>query len=123
VTDRVKVGAGPGWTAYDEHSVWVGNATDGTVSRIDAGTRHVTATIKVGPNPLDGDVLGDSVWVPLKDGRLVRIGRTGQSNDDVIAHGNSASLNPFVICGYDGSIWAVDFLGSDVLQINPSRFD
>jgi YVTN family beta-propeller protein len=44
-------------------AVWVANATDGTVSRIDPRTRRVVATIDVGGTPLEIDGGPGGVWV------------------------------------------------------------
>jgi YVTN family beta-propeller protein len=44
-------------------AVWVANATDGTVSRIDPRTRRVTATIDVGGAPSEIDGGPGGVWV------------------------------------------------------------
>ena len=47
----IPLAPGIGWTAYDEHSVWVANGTTGTVTRVDAASSTVVATVKVGPSP------------------------------------------------------------------------
>jgi YVTN family beta-propeller protein len=50
----VAVGAG---------AVWVANAIDGTVSRIDPGTRRTIGTIEVGGVPHELSVDQRGVWV------------------------------------------------------------
>jgi DNA-binding beta-propeller fold protein YncE len=61
--------------AAGSDSVWVLNRNTATVTRIDARTRGVTATIAIGvdrvPNALATD--GRSVWVANEDGTLSRI--------------------------------------------------
>ena len=32
----------------------------------------------------------------------------------------SSAANPFVLAGFDGGVWAVDFLGTDVVRIDPA---
>ena len=49
--------------AYGSGSVWVANRLDSTVTRIDAGTGTVTATIPVGNGPSALAVAATGVWV------------------------------------------------------------
>jgi len=50
---------------YGQGAVWVANAADGTVSRIDPVTGKVVKTIKVGGRPV-GVATGDGyVWVTV----------------------------------------------------------
>ena len=107
---------GIGWTAYDEHSVWVANGTTGTVTRDDAASGTVAATIKVGPKPLDGDVVDGVVWVPDKGGDLYPIDASTNAVGRPISSGTG---NPFVVAGGDHLLWAVDFAGTDVVAIDP----
>ena len=60
---KVTVGTSPSGTAFDGSSVWVANELSGTVSRIDAATATVTATITVGTNPAGVLFDGTSIWV------------------------------------------------------------
>jgi len=45
--------------------VWVPNAQDDTVSRIDSATNRVVATIKVGHEPKGIAIEGHNVWVSV----------------------------------------------------------
>ena len=47
-------------------SVWVANAADGTVSRIDPETNEVVKTITVGNAPAGIAVVDGSVWVSVQ---------------------------------------------------------
>ena len=49
--------------AVGEGSVWVVNAKDGTVSRIDPRTNDVAAPIRVGGSPRDVAVGSGRIWV------------------------------------------------------------
>jgi YVTN family beta-propeller protein len=51
--------------AFGAGSVWVANAGDGTVSRIDPVTGRVVRTIEVGGSPTDIVVVGDEDWVTV----------------------------------------------------------
>ena len=118
VVARVIAGGGAGWTAYDETGVWVSNGNDGTVSRIDPTTNAVVATMDVGTKPLDGDVLDGTVWVPDRDGGLYPIDAETNSVGTPV---ESAAVNPFVVAAVEGVLWSVDFLGTDVIRIDPSK--
>src|SRR5947208_2580335 len=47
----VRVGSGPRSLAVSPTAVWVSNAVDGTVTRIDPATRQVVSTITIGGHP------------------------------------------------------------------------
>ena len=59
----VPVGRLPGGVAVFAGSVWVPNALDGTVSRIDAETGEIEATVDVGGFPREVAAGGGAVWV------------------------------------------------------------
>ena len=70
LTERFAVGRGPSAAAAGAGSVWVANARDGTVSRVDAEKRQV-ATIDVGADP-SALAFGDgSAWVASAQRRAV----------------------------------------------------
>src|SRR5215208_3406205 len=55
----------PDWLAVDEAAVWVSNKPKDSISKLDAKTNTVTATVAVGKRPCSGLAIGfDSVWVP-----------------------------------------------------------
>ena len=63
---QISVGDEPVAVAVGADAVWVANAGDGTVSRIDPGTRTVVQTIDVGNRP-SGIVVADGlVWVTVQ---------------------------------------------------------
>ena len=64
VTRRVRVGDRPNGVTYGAGAVWVAN-TDGTVSRFDPGTRHVTK-IHVGGSPAGIAFARGRVWVSVQ---------------------------------------------------------
>jgi YVTN family beta-propeller protein len=114
VTDRLDTGAGAGWTAASGDDLWVMNGSAGTVSHIDARTGAVLRTVRVGPNPLDGDAADGVVWVPLKDGTLVRL---DARTDGVTGRWTSGVADPFVVDVDHGQLWTADFLGTDLVQL------
>ena len=118
VTDRLQAEGGASWTAYDEDTVWFSDPQSGSVTRIDAVTRKVVTTVAVGPSPLDGVVVDGSVYVPDRDGRIFRI---DPATNKVTATLDSTTGNPFVITGAGGRLWAVDFVGTEVVSIDLAR--
>jgi YVTN family beta-propeller protein len=62
----ISVGDAPAAIAVGGVAVWVANAGEGSVTRIDQRTNRVTATIAVGPRPQGIVVAGGSVWVTVR---------------------------------------------------------
>jgi YVTN family beta-propeller protein len=116
VVDRVDVAGLAGWTAYHGDTVWVGVGS--TEVEVDGSTGEIARRVDVGRKPLDGDVLDGVVWVPDGAGDLYPI---EASTGKPLGHLASGTGNPFVISGYDGKVWAVDFAGEDVVAIDPHR--
>jgi YVTN family beta-propeller protein len=65
-TRQIEVGDQPAAVAVGAGSVWVANAGDGTVSRIDPATRKVVKTIDVGNAPAGLVVADGLVWVTVQ---------------------------------------------------------
>jgi virginiamycin B lyase len=96
VTATIAVGAGPVDAVVGAGAVWVANAAEGTVSRIDPATNTVTATIAVGRNPVRLAAGFGSVWVANETSQTVsRIdARTGrlQATIPVVGHVSPSEL-------------------------------
>ncbi|MGI9004953.1 MAG: Vgb family protein [Streptosporangiaceae bacterium] len=114
----IRTGGSPAWTAYAGSTVWVGDQSTGDVLRINARTGSVTARVKVGRTPNDGDVLGRWVWFPDKDGSLYRISTAGGRASGPYP---LPAANPFTLAGYAGRLWIADFGGTSVLVVNPAK--
>ncbi len=71
----IPVGRGPRFLTAGGGSIWTLNQGDGTISRIDAKTRRVTATIKAGIPGTGGEICygAGSVWATVFDIPLTRI--------------------------------------------------
>jgi len=115
VTDRLQAGKGATWTAYSGNDLWVSNGATDTVTRIDAKNRRVVATVKVGPKPLDGVVVGGLAYIPVTDGRVYRVDPATNTVTSVFA--STVSI-PFVITGQGSSLWAADFAGTESVRID-----
>ena len=65
-TATIAVGAQPVSVAADESAVWVANAGNGTVSRIDPETNQVVRTIAIGHTPAGLTLADGLVWVAVQ---------------------------------------------------------
>jgi len=75
VRAQVQVGSKPGGIDAGTSAVWVANAADGTVSKIDLGSGEAAGDpIEVGPEPGAVAIGGEAVWVANNgDGTVTRI--------------------------------------------------
>jgi len=117
VTVRTSIGSAANWTAADGDNLWVGGRFNNDVVHLDATTAEVLGRYEIGALPLDGDVVDGVAWFPDKTGKLHELPADPKSAGRVIDSGVGW---PFVIAGYDGSIWAPDFSGTDLVRIDPS---
>jgi YVTN family beta-propeller protein len=121
VTDRLNAGQRPTWTATDGTGVWISDQATDSVIRVDATTRTVVGTQRLGAAvPLDGDRAGGAIWVPDKSGLLFRI---DPASGRVLGRYRSGVATPFVISGDATSLWAVDYTGTDVVRLDVSTLD
>lgn len=75
ILSKIPVPGGPDWLAMGYGSVWVSNAPDNSISRINPQSATVIAKITVGQDPCLGIGIGfESVWIPnCKDKSLSQI--------------------------------------------------
>jgi YVTN family beta-propeller protein len=120
VIDSVEVGSGPVAIVSGHDSLWVANSEDDTVSRIDAATHEVEATIGV-PSPVDLAVGPDAIWVA--SGIAGTVSRIDPESNDVVATIDLRSSDPFDartvhgIASGEGAVWAA-VTGSRLAQID-----
>ncbi len=118
----VAVGRGAGAPAVGAGSVWVPNTGDGTLSRVDATTNAVMATIRYGPAGQLGDFYDSaafghgSVWVASDEHATVT--RIDPATNQVIATIPVAS-RPAQITVTDGAVWVAHFLQPLATRIDP----
>lgn len=117
VAARIPVGAGPVDVLVGQDAVWVANAAQGTVSRIDPATNTVAATIRVGRNPVRLAVGFGSIWVANETSQTVsRIDvRTGQPQATIPVTGHSSADDLAV---GEGTVWVRS--GNRLLSLDPS---
>ena len=119
VTDRLNVGQRPTWTASDGTDVWLSDAGNNSVIRVDPVARKVIDSQPLGASvPLDGDVAAGSVWIPDKGGRMYRIDPV---SGKVTGRFESGVGVPFVISGSGGTLWVVDYSGTDVVRLDVAK--
>jgi YVTN family beta-propeller protein len=123
---EIPVGLAPGGVAASKDAVWVTNADDHSVSRVDPETNDVRDTIQVGGGPAGLAVVGDDIWVANGlDGTISRI--NGTSNEVVqtvtvgngpsgVAHGEAAV---WVANSADGTVTRVDSESGRVTKTVP----
>jgi YVTN family beta-propeller protein len=119
-TDRlvgeVLVGNGPTKIAYGEGALWVINADDQTVERIELATSTVRQTIKVGYGPTSVAVGARAVWVANGlDGTVSRIDPRTNEVVQKIPVGNG----PRGIAVGAGSVWVVNGDDHTLSRIDP----
>jgi hypothetical protein len=66
--------------------------------------------------PADGDVLGGSAWLPdLRTGDVLRVSAQGV----VLRKIPTGLRGPFVLCVFEGAVWTGDWMGTDVVRVDP----
>ena len=100
------------WLSTSLRDVWVSNGLDGTVTRIDATTNDVVATVKVGDLPVDGAVAPDGlVWIPNKSDSTISIIDPGRN---AVTRTIRSGAGPFVVSVAFGDMWVPSYDGGDV---------
>ncbi|HSC48726.1 MAG TPA: BTAD domain-containing putative transcriptional regulator [Gaiellaceae bacterium] len=123
VVGDVRVGSRPIAIASGAGSIWVANADDGTISRVDVRSREVVDTIGIGGAPASDIAFGaGSVWVVTgSDGRLVRIDPRTDTPMEPIPLGGPSKLAPhgaFAVAATRGAVWVGSASGR-LLRVDP----
>jgi YVTN family beta-propeller protein len=117
VAATIPVGADPVDVLVAAGTVWVANAAQGTISRVDPATNTVTRTIQVGRNPVRLAAGFGSIWVANETSQTVsRLdARTGQPQATIPVTGHSSADDLAV--GED-TIWVRS--GNRLLLLDPA---
>jgi peptide/nickel transport system substrate-binding protein len=116
IVSEVDVGEAPSDVAATPDAVWVTNATDDTVSRIDPATHDVRQTIDVGGGPAGVAVGGGAVWVANGlDGTVSRIDPAANREVQKIIVGNG----PTGVAFGEGAVWVANSVDGTVSRIAP----
>lgn len=117
VTATIPVGNGPHGVAYASGSVWVTDAYDNTVVRVNPSSNTVIATISVGALPRHVTNGAGSIWVSnFDDGTVSRIDPSTNTVLVTITVGN----NPRSLVYGDESIWVANVGDGTVSRIDPA---
>jgi virginiamycin B lyase len=125
--DRLKpeaiypVPGSPDWLAIDEgsHTAWVSNEPQDSVSRLDATSNTVTATIPIG-KPCSGLAVGfGSLWVPsCRDRTVIRIDLETAAVTATI-HASAGNSEGSIVTGAE-SVWIVTDDHGSLARIDPA---
>jgi DNA-binding beta-propeller fold protein YncE len=119
----VRVGRRPVAVAIGLGSVWVANADDGTVSRIDPERHELIRTIGIGAPAIDLAVAADAVWVANgSDGTVSRIDPGADAVVETIDLRGSSELvwNPaYAVDADEESVW-IAAGPRHVLRVDPT---
>jgi peptide/nickel transport system substrate-binding protein len=113
VNQTIAVGGSPAGVAVSPSAVWVANAADGTVSRIDPSANRVVDTVAVGNGPSGVAYGAGKVWVANSaDGTVSQIDPTSGTVERTLpgAVGVTALAMAF------GHIWAVAPASGSVIE-------
>jgi serine/threonine-protein kinase len=115
----VGVGRAPEALAVGGSSLWVTNAGDGTVSRIDLDTAQVSgAPIAVGGRPLGIAAGKTAIWVTnYTDGTVTRLDRTSGA---VLGEPIEVGRRPRGVAVGEGSVWVANAGDGTVTRIDPA---
>jgi YVTN family beta-propeller protein len=116
VAATIPVGAGPVDVLASDGAVWVANAAQGTVSRIDPATNTATSTIRVGRNPVRLAAGFGSIWVANESSQTVsRIDvRSGQLEATIPVTGH---VSPTELAVDTDAVWVKS--GVRVWRLDP----
>jgi streptogramin lyase len=111
-----RVGGSPSWTAWGDGRLWVSDASG--IDDISLGSGRASRHVGLGGKPNDGDIIGGDVWVTDTSGTLHEIDAASGRRLGAWPLGLN---DPFVLAGYAGKLWTVDFMGTNLAEIDPAR--
>jgi YVTN family beta-propeller protein len=117
VAATIPVGASPVDVLVGQDAVWVANAGQGSVSRVDPATNTVIRTVQVGRKPVRLAAGFGSIWVANQTGQSVsRLDvRTGQLQATILVTGHISAEDLAV---GEGTIWVRS--GNRLLSLDPA---
>ena len=116
IAGQYAVGRGPSALAVGGGSVWVANAGDGTVSRIERERAEIV-TIPIGQDPADIAFGAGSLWVTDRAGAVSQVSPSANQVVRRIAAGNAPRG---IVAGY-GALWVASEADRTVGRVDLSR--
>jgi hypothetical protein len=114
---RVRVGDGPALLAGDSRAVWVGNAGESTLMRID-GADVVGAPVELGKQPDDLLLAFGQLWVAGHDGSITRLDAgTGQPAGAPVQIGGA----PLALAASPAGVWVASARNGTVRLLRAPR--
>src|SRR3954452_22086989 len=113
-----KVGHRPSWPSWGDGLLWISRGKGVEQIAVMGGStgrpvKHVGFTA----TPNDGDIVDGTVWIADNSGELRGVdARTGKK----LGVWPLGLTNPFVLAGYAGKLWVVDFRGTALEEIDPA---
>jgi YVTN family beta-propeller protein len=111
----VPIGSAPSGLAFGAGSVWVADALEGTVRRIDPARRRTVATIRVGGQPYALLYVAGSLWVTNADDETV-------SRIDPATNRVRTSIrvgpNPYGVAASGRSLWVANLGAGTVSEVD-----
>ncbi|MEQ1702073.1 MAG: YncE family protein [Ilumatobacteraceae bacterium] len=112
----IAVGQNPYGVVFDGTSIWVSNAADGTLSKVDPATNTVLDTFSVGSTSYGLAFDGDDIWISSGSNFVSRFDRTSNT---VVATVTTDAYPSGI--AFDGThIWVANTMMSSVSKIDPA---
>ncbi len=126
VSESIALDGSPSFLAGDGRNLWITNAAEKTLLRVDTQSRALVKTIGLGTAPNGLATGGGSVWITNDGfGSAPLIEVVPATNDVRDAPRPSCCSGLWFITGDDDSLWIASYVSADLLRFEPSsrRFD
>jgi len=126
VSESIALDGSPSFLAGDGRNLWITNAADKTLLRVDTQSRELVKTIGLGTAPNGLATGGGSVWITNDGfGSAPLIEVVPATNDVRDAPRPSCCSGLWFISGDDERLWIASYVSADLLRFEPSsrRFD
>lgn len=111
-----KLGDAPAWTAWGDGRLWVSDSDRIDEVNLITGRSDRHTTLSGQPN--DGDIVEGDIWVSDSSGQLHEVDATSGKR---LGSWPLGLTDPFVLAGYTGKLWVVDFMGNNLEEIDPTK--
>jgi virginiamycin B lyase len=118
IAAKVSIPGSPDWVGISANAVWISNAGDDSLARIDPATNKVSKIVPVGRHPCSGLAVGfGAVWAPsCTDKRVDRVDQ--QSNKVVASTPTPIGDSEGGIAAGEGAVWLAANRQGKLIRIN-----